>query len=335
MHNIPRALECYHRLATDFTSYPEAVQTFYMLYRIYDRQGNTPQANYYRDMVLMGFPDSDFANLIRDNEYYKELLRRENIVEQTYEEMYAYFIEHSFSTVITIADQALELYPGHPLLPKFRYYKALSQNALGNRSDAITTLTQLLATTQRSDTIYGLAQQQVQFISMDSTERAIRDERREFDRQSRAQSSRRTSEQEAIAESPSAELPPEAQVYRYRKGQPFYVIILVDDRRVKATELQYKLTDFNTLYYANTGYRVNAMLFTDTTQMLTVHKFSSEEDALGYYHHLFQPESPLNALAAGSYTVFAISTQNYATFFTRKDPDAYNLYFKKYHLKEP
>ena len=65
--NTPRALQNYLRLAENYTSYPEIVQAFYMLYRIYDRQGNTPQANYYRDMVLMGFPDSDFANLIRDN----------------------------------------------------------------------------------------------------------------------------------------------------------------------------------------------------------------------------------------------------------------------------
>ena len=124
--NIPRALECYHRLAQDYTSFPEIVQAFYMLYRIYDRQGNTPQANYYRDMVLMGFPDSDFANLIRDNEYYKELLRRSRRIEADYEQLYGEYAAHRFTTVVDLANEAEEIYPGNPALHKFRYWKGLA-----------------------------------------------------------------------------------------------------------------------------------------------------------------------------------------------------------------
>jgi hypothetical protein len=123
-------------------------------------------------------------------------------------------------------------------------------------------------------------------------------------------------------------------VYHYRPGQTYYVIVLINDRNIKATELQYRLGDFNSIYYSNSGYKVNAILFTDSTQLLTVHKFKNEEDAMGYYHHLQQSESPLRQYAESDYRCYALSTQNYATFYNRKDLDAYDAYFRKYHLKK-
>ena len=334
VRNTPRALECYLRLANDYTSYDEIVQTFYMLYRIYDRQGNTPQANYYRDMVLMGFPDSDFANLIRDNEYYKELLRRESIVEEAYEELYTQFHRRRYATVVSLADQANELYVGHSMLPKFNYWKGIAQVRQGQRGEALGTFRDIVRHASRNDSIVPLAQAQIDLLLSDTTELA------DFS------SSDTTSvaaldikkvdklEKKATTTDASDELPPEAQVYRYREGQTYYVIVLINDRHIKATELQYKLADFNTQYYSNSGYKVNAILFTDSTQLITIHKFANVETAMSYFHHLQQQESPLRQYADADHREFAVSTQNYATFYNRKDPDAYEAYFRKYHLKE-
>lgn len=331
IHNTPRALECYLRLTKDYTSFPEIVQAFYMLYRIYDRQGNTPQANYYRDMVLMGFPDSDFANLIRDNEYYKELLRRESIVEEAYEELYSQYSRRHYSTVVSMADNAEELYSGHTMLPKFRYWKGLSLARQGQRDEAITLFRGMLAQLNASDSIVPLVQAQLAYLTSDTTHSTV----------SRSEEIAEKTETQGIAVSKSDkpeqktedDLPPEAQVYRYREGQQYYVIILINDRRIKATELQYKLADFNTQYYANSGFKVNAVLFDDTTQLLTVHRFKNADEAMGYYRHLSQEESPLRQYSDTDHQEFAISTQNYATFYNRKNPAAYLAFFRKYYLK--
>lgn len=337
IHNTPRALECYQRLAKDYMGYDFSVQTFYMLYRIYDRQGNTPQANYYRDMVLMGFPDSDFANLIRDNEYYKELLRREHIVEGAYEEVYDQFHRKRYNTVVTLSDQADELYAGHTLLPKFHYWKALAQARQGDRSAAIATLHSIVQTTPRSDSIVPMAMAQIELLNRDTTvdDVSLTDI---TERMSDADSTAGNKVRPAVRDVPSAadkgdELPAEAQVYHYREGQTYYVVVLINDRKIRATELQYKLSDFNSQYYANSGYKVNAVLFTDSTQLITIHRFSNEQEAMGYYHHLKQDESPLRLYADADHREFAVSTQNYATFYNRKDPAAYEAYFRKYHLK--
>ena len=337
IHNTQRALECYHRLAKDYTSYDEIVQAFYMLYRIYDRQGNTPQANYYRDMVLMGFPDSDFANLIRDNEYYKELIARDKRVEEDYAELYDLYQRRRYTSVVNLAAQAEELYPDNPMLPRFRFWRGLALAQRGDKPEAIAQLEDILAHTPRTDSIVPITQIQLQLLRNDSlllADRSSEDITPADERRARRQPATQPAIDSTATSAADAPLPPEAQVYRYRQNQQYYVLVIVNDRNVRATEVQYRLTDFNSEYYANKGYRVNATLFTDSTQMLTIHRFLSEEEALGYYRHLQQDESPLRRYADADHTEFIISNQNYSTFYNRKNIEAYLAFFRKYHLKQ-
>lgn len=341
IHNIPRALECYHRLASDYTSHPEIVQAFYMLYRIYDRQGNTPQANYYRDMVLMGFPDCDFANLIRDNEYYKELLRRERIVDADYEELYTDFTEGRYTAAIAIADRAEENYPGNPMLNRFRYFKALALAKKGLRVDAVDML-RPLAALPSSDTLQPLAKAQLEIL-MDSTfnynseeivDRRSSSEQSEYSEKAEGSESQEINQTNSQKNTEEDALPKESQVYRYRENQQHFMVIVINDRTIKATELQRKIVEFNNKYYSNSGFKVNASLFTDTTQIITIHRFVNDDEAMNYWSHLQQEESPLSQYAAGDHVEFPITTQNYATFYNRKDPAAYLPFFKKYYLNK-
>lgn len=336
IHNIPRALECYHRLADHYTSFEEIVQAFYMLYRIYDRQGNTPKANYYRDMVLMGFPDSDFANLIRDNEYYKELIRRDRRIETDYEEVYSQYVAGRYNNVIRLVDQAEDVYQGNPALHRFRYWKGLALARKGNQVDAIGVF-RPLAALPSSDSIQPLAEAQLELLSdssfghySDSEEITEADERRIAERRQAAAEAAAA----ALTQEEDDQLPPESQVYRYRDNQQYYVIVVVNDRTVKATELQFKIGEFNNTYYSNMGYRVNAALFTDTTQLLTVIRFANDDEAMSYWRHLQAEESPLRQYADKDHQEFVISTQNYATFYNRKNPEAYRPFFEKYYLNK-
>lgn len=333
LHNEPRALECYLRLAKDYTSYDEIVQTFYMLYLIYDRQGNTPQANYYRDMVLLGFPDSDYANLIRDNEYYREIIARSQRVEDDYAELYDLYTRRRYASVVSLAEQAEEYYPADPMLPRFRFWKSLALARRGDVAQAITIMEDIVEHSAASDSLRPIAEAQLEMLRSDSLLVDVEETGYVTVADNRTAKSQPTAQQAASGSAAADdELPPESLVYRYRQNQQYYVVIVVNDRTVKATELQYRLADFNSQYYSNKGYSVNALLFTDSTQLITIHRFVSDAEAFGYYRHLKQEESPLRRYADSDHTEFFISTQNYATFYNRKNIEAYMAFFRKYYL---
>lgn len=330
--NVPKALECYLRMASEYPENDEIVQSFYMLYRIYTKQGNTPQANYYKDMILMGFPDSDYANLIRDDEYYKEIIRREQRVRDDYESLYALFRKRRYNEVINEAAAARENYPNDALLPKFNYWESMAFARLGEKEKAIASFEKILATSEKTDSIVPLVMLQLKYLKggVDVQETASADESiTEAEEALAAGRTPRTLQPESRSE--EEQLPAEALYFRYKESLQHYVIILVNDKKIRATEFQYRIADFNAQYYSNAGYKVNALMFTDSTQMVTIHRFKNAEEAMRYYTHLHQPESPLSQFNSDYYEAFPISTQNYTTFYNRKNVEAYRLFFKKYY----
>lgn len=331
--NLPLALHCYHRMAEQYTTHPQTVQAFYMLYRIYDRQGNTPQADYYRDMVLLGFPDSDFANLIRDEQYHKQLLLRQQRVSELYTSLYDFCQQHRYSSAIALADEVESTYPNHLQLPKFRFWKAMALAKIGRTDDASTLMQAIVDASTPADSIHAIAKAQLDIIRRGETLASVSalPESEELPSAATQIQAIITPQEEP---EPEAELPPEALVYRYRTKQQHYVAILVNDRTVNATELQYRLADFNSQYYPNSGYKANAVFFTDTTQLITIHLFTDETEAMRYYRHLLSPESPLRSYADTDHTEFPISTQNYPTFYNRKTLEAYMAFFNKYYINK-
>ena len=95
-----------------------------------------------------------------------------------------------------------------------------------------------------------------------------------------------------------------------------------------------QLAEFNSRYYSNSNYSVNSALFTDSTQIITIHRFVDAKEAIAYWKHLAQEESPLRRYTDADHQEFPISTQNYATFYNRKNVEAYLRFMERYLLKE-
>lgn len=330
--NVPRALECYLRMANEFPENDEIVQAFYMLYRVYTKQGNTPQANYYKDMILMGFPDSDYANLIRDENYYNEIIRREQRVKDDYESLYTLFRKRRYNEVINEAQVAQEAYQGDPMLLKYKYWESMAYARIGDKEKAITGFENIIASAEKTDSIVPLAQLQLRYLKGDAyveEPEAAADET--ITQAEETTATGRTPATLQPAAQTEEELPAESQYFRYKETLQHYVIIIVNDKKIRATEFQYRLADFNAEYYSNAGYKVNALMFTDSTQMITIHRFKNAAEAMLYYQHLQQPESPLMSYNSDDFVVYPISTQNYTTFYNRKNIEAYRLFFERYY----
>lgn len=337
VHNIPKALECYLRMANNYTTSPEIVQAFFMLYKIYDKQGNTPSSNYYRDMVLLGFPDSDFSNLILDEDYYKEIIRRSQLIKEDYEEVYNLYRRHRYNDVVQAVSTAKSLYEGNPMLGKFSYWEGLAYAHMDNKTAAVQTFEGIVSTYPKSDSIVALAQMQLdyllgeggKYIVNSGADEALEDSVLTQIEKRQQKQKERDSEMEAGGD----ELPPEAQLFRYRADKPHQVIILVKDKKIRATQLQGKVGLFINTYYGNSGLQVKPLMFTDSTQMITIKIFNNASDAVDFSKHLQREEGPMSGYDMNDYQVFAISQQNYSTLYNRKKVDAYKMFYEKYYLK--
>lgn len=340
IQNTERALECYIRMATEFPDAPEIEQTFYQLYRIYSKQGNTPSANYYRDMVLMGFPDGDYANLIRDDQYYLELIRRTERAKEEYNNVYSLFRRRRYTDVIERSQAAIKNYKDEPLRGKFRYWEAMATMLTGNREQAILLFDSICKQYRDTSQVHILALQQLDYLKEDPKLATTLANKTGDEDITAADEAKAREERPSVASkldkrgTEEEELPPASQMFRYRENMQHYVMIIINDKKIVATQMQYKIADFNTKEYSNMNYKSSPLMFTDTTQLITIHRFVTAREAMKYYIHLMLPGGPLEQYDPKDYTVFPISTQNYTTFYKQKDIEAYRLFFERYYKLE-
>ncbi len=337
IRNIPMALECYLRMVNNYTDNPEIVQAFYMLYKIYDKQGNTPSSNYYRDMVLLGFPDSDFSNLILDEDYYKEIIHRSQLIREDYDEVYNLYRKHRYGDVVRAVSTARKLYDGDPMLGKFSYWEGLALARMDNKAAAVKAFEGIVSAYPESDSIVPLAKSQLSYLLGNGGEYiAISGGSEVLDDSVATRLQKKQHQLEKNASNlvkAEKDLPPEAQLFRYRADKPHQVIILVRDKKIRATQLQGKVGLFISTYYSNSGLQVKPLMFTDSTQMITIKSFKGASDAVDFCKHLMREEGPMRDYDASDYQIFAISQQNYATLYNRKKVDAYKLFYEKYYSK--
>lgn len=337
INNIPKALECYLRLVNDYTDNPEIAQAFYMLYKIYEKQGNTPSSNYYKDMVLMGFPDSDFSNMILDEDYYKEIIRRGKLINEDYDEIYNLFRRRKYEDVVEAVNVAKQQYEGNVMLAKFRFWEGLAYARMDNKPAAISVFQGIVSEYPATDTIVELAQNQLAYLQGEGGKYIANSGADELakDNEQAGVLTRNNSNGERSASSANTvdDLPPEAQMFRYKENMPHWVIIIVKEKKIRATQLQGRVGNFIMDYYANSGYKASPLMFTDSTQMITISSFNNAQQAYDFAHHLQRPEGPMAEYNPEDYQVFAISKQNYTTFYNRKQVDAYKLFYDKYYRK--
>lgn len=342
IENTERALECYLRLAKDYPDADEIVQAFYQLWRIYTKQGNTPNANYYKDMVLMGFPDCDYANMIRDDEYYLEIIRRSEVAQNEYNTVYSLFRRKRYNDVVTHVDEALTKYNEEPLMGKFRFWKGLACAQMGDTTRACIVFEGIIADYADTSRLAELAKEQLAYLRtgyFTSNENITTDDeergRHRYDENARDIANGPVPQTTNPAASPDENpLPQESMMFRYRENQQHYVIVLVNDKKIVATQLQYAIADFNMQYYSNSAYRVSPLLFNDSTQLLTIHRFKDAQEAENYKSHLELDGGPLSKYDRKDYVVFSMSTQNYSTFYRQKNIEAYRLFYEYYYKKQ-
>ncbi len=101
--------------------------SYYYLYKINLELGQADQAEYYKNLIITQYPESDYAKVLADPEYYSKINAEKNKVNVLYEETYKDYKAGQYFQVIAKSDLAFSLYGDTmELAPKFAYLKAIS-----------------------------------------------------------------------------------------------------------------------------------------------------------------------------------------------------------------
>jgi tetratricopeptide (TPR) repeat protein len=335
LHNYGKAIETFLELHRRYPTHKNVLPSSYHLYRLYDKIGQYPNSNFYKNKILNEYPDSEFAMMINNPDYWDELAKSNENAERLYADVYNTYLKHRYEETITKSQNVIDSLKIGPYIPKLLYVQALAKGRIYGIDTLAMDLNLILHNYTESE-IAPMIESQLKHLASaypdgkidltytPKTKEEISDSKKENDETKKENTKDEKINKDDILDA-------ETLVFRYRDMKHYYVL-LFDEDKIDALELERRVNSYNDSLFAENNLNTMAMLFTMTKQMLSVRQFENKEQAMNYYNSMQADSSPLSSYDRNSFVHFVISTQNYPTFYNRQNIEAYLKFFKLMYL---
>jgi len=286
---------------------------------------NDAQANKYKNLILTEFPESNYAHILSNPNYLKELNEKKEKVNELYGLAYQEFTNKNYLNVFSYCKVADSLYSNNHIVAKFDLLKALSTGGTGDvnglknsLSDIIThypgteeknTAENILAYVSKGDYSY-LANKTSENNKTDSVPK---------------------NNEQNIVENKTEIVD---ELYKIDETDKQYFVILLD-KNADIYRLKYNLFGYNIDYFSMFNFEISTGTWNERYQLIKVSPFSSKNDAVKYYKSVNKHKDVVFKLIdERQYQFFVISEKNIEALQTNKDIDRYQKFFTKKYLEK-
>ncbi len=293
------------RFSTDTVYY---LKSCYSLYEMHKDEGNTAKSDYYKNIILSKFPDSDYAKVIVDPSYKKELMARKNKAGTLYNEVYTAYKNGQYATVLQKSKDVGKITTDKSLLARFDYLKAVAIGKTTTKDSLQASLTKWIQVYPKSE-LKPLVEQILNRLNNNDTTLAV----------------------ESGASDPG-KAPATGKSFSVKPESIHLFIIVADIRKINVNALKIKISDFNKKNNSIDNLSTSSLFLDDTRQMITVSNFENQEKAMTYFTAITKSQYVITTLDETGWTPFVISVDNYPILYKNKDIEAYSTFFEEnYH----
>ncbi len=310
LNDYEHAINAFQTLNNRFPDNKYTVPAYYELYMLYKTLDNQPKSDTFKNVILTRYPETDFAKLLVNPNYYKEAQSKKKEAGNLYEVTYKAFTNQQYYMVINNADIAMGKYPGDTaLIPRFAYLKALSIGKIEVVDSLVAGMQRIIIKYPKSP-VHALAQKVLAYLK-----------------------NQRNSNGEPIVTDSTALPELITKLYTFNPSSIHFFILIADNNRVDINALKIRIADFNSKSHSLENLRVNSLLLNGAQEMITVNNFDNDAKAMDYYLSIQNNPYIFTKLEnSGGYDDFVISADNYPIFYRNKDIKQYLRFFDKYYI---
>jgi tetratricopeptide (TPR) repeat protein len=305
LEDVYKSIETLEELNNRFFPNVHTADAYYRLYRMNYDEEEMDRATYYKNKILNEYPDSQYAQIIKDPFY----LERENedyeAARRMYEKAYEnYFKRGYYPQTITSCDEIIQKYPQTTIKPQAMLLRAL---CVGHEQGEAALRRELqVVIKEYGDTEYGEKAQQL----LDG-----------LDLKNEAAKAR------AEEEAKEAELAVKASTmnYEYDPESKHNFVILVKASGSELSKIKNAISDFNIKNFRMEGLKLSAVVYSSGVQMISIKSFNNAQDAMTY-QQMFENSGALESIVTNNPDYFIVSYTNYALFFKSKDHENYKIW---------
>ena len=325
LENQPKAIEAFENLNQRFPNNPYKPGTYYYLYKLNREINNTAEANRYKQRIISRYPESNYAKVLKNPNYFRELEQAKNRMERMYTQTLQLYRQGRYQSVLDSCNKALDRFDQTNYLARFEYLKALT---IGQTSDIISFRNSLQKVTdQYPDTqVAREANGTLSYLK-----------KTELQQVSRKFAQNKPGNNKNIEDTSTARrtrTPARADtLYSLQKDIPYYLMVITETQKTDIGRLKFDLINFNLDYFLQKDYTTSSQPFNEFFTAITIKRFENFESAQKYYELLSKKEDRVfTREEMDNYRYFFISVKNYVTLLDRKSIIEYINFFNEHIL---
>ena len=286
--------------------FPESAQVptvYYYLYELNNNIQKPTEAQYYANLLTQSYPESHYAKLLTNPNYLNELEEEEMKVVHDYENVYNLYQQRDYKGVIAKADKAIPVYKDDPLVPKFKFIKAMALGAEDGKETMKVALDSLIKQHPGTEESQQ-AQEIIDYMFV------------EFPEIKEADQAAQAEEIYTVVDS----------------SQEHYMLLAVrSDQNVN--QVSFNLLNHNLDHYNQYDLSIDQFAMADSYNMLVVKLFNNAEAASRYLRDIRDnSDEILPGIAPAQYRMMIISRDNLGILLERKELTPYYLFYQQHYL---
>jgi hypothetical protein len=268
----------------------------YQLYKMYEKEDPT-KAYAQKEYILNNYPNSDYANYMRDPDYFVKKKELDALHEQEYVTILNRYNRKIYYPVISKGEQVMDNEPDNEYRAKYMLLLAMSKGQVTeNKQELVPILERIVKEYPNSD-----------------------------------EASRATDMLDIIKNGYSKNEPVvfgNKTIYSYEENVPHIVIIFLDPKE-NLDLSKSKVFDFTREFFPKSKAKVSTNLYNSTQNILMVAEFAKEADAKEYVNTFKKTKKYLLDLRESKTLI--ISPKNMKLLFETKEMGQYELFYTEFY----
>jgi tetratricopeptide (TPR) repeat protein len=297
LKDFQKAIDAFEELLKRFPAPDNKLQVYYKLYTLSKTTEDIDRVSKYQQAIIREFPYSNFAKLMTNPDYIKEIAVQEMKVYDYYDETYRLFNAANYSQVIQRCSYAMKEYPDHVLYPKFDYMSTISAGVKKDTLGFVNDLQRLISLYPSTE-IAQNAQIMISYL------------------QSKAP---------AIIEQQNIQIAKE--LYSLSGNETHYFVYIVP-AAINMNQLIFNIVNFNLDNFDTLRLEVKRQNLDGKKGLCLVQKFNNGGEAMAYLMKIAQSQEVFRDIDSSGITPAIISQSNLSKLIESGKVDQYLLFFK-------
>ncbi len=320
-NDFTRSIAVFLELNRRFKGSIYELPAYFELYQLYQENGNTLNAETYKQKIISEYPDSKYAKYLLNPNYFAEMEEKKGAIEKKYGEALRMFQTYNYAKAGEEASAILAMNPDSTLLSKIKFIEVTAKGSTQERMAFSATLDQYIKAFPKKATT-PIAIHIKELIAANALSDYQQLLAKGYIKEEIANEELKSGKDHSSDEF-GGKFSYDENLFHY------YVIAFSKEAKVDISRLIYDIANYNLDYYTTTDFDIEPINLDSKTQLVTVRSFPDKEEGLIYFRSIIRKRPVFQALKGLEYANFIASSTNYRTIIAEKDYLSYIPFFIK------